>query len=464
MKLRTKFSGLVACCTLVLLGSFYLLSQYTAERAILGFYAQSALVISNNILEDDDIDLVISRNALSIDNITSDLYQSFPEHFFILMDKGEVCAENISNENTSLVVNTISSGYQFTIKATANRPSIVQINKAQTEFEFNAIKYQLFWLPKIVLQQDKQKLALQQNLNQAFMWTLIGLSAVAIILSWLGSGYFLKPLQTLHSGLADLKAGRLDTRLLNKKAGNEVNLLLEEFNQLATWLQGLHQQYKQMNSDLGHELRTPLNALQSRIEALNDGIIEPSQHHYLQMQSDLTILTRLVNDLSLLSLTESGQLSLDISQFDMSELAQNVAARYISQASERGIKFNIDLPLSLRCTADKARTSQILINLLDNAFKYGTQGKYIKLHAAQQNNQVMIKITDKGAGLTYEQQANIFERFYRVDPARNDNRSLGLGLAISQQLAKLQNGTITVKSEPNQGCEFTLYLPKASIL
>ena len=234
--------------------------------------------------------------------------------------------------------------------------------------------------------------------------------------------------------------------------------ILSSFNRLAAWLQGLHQQYKQMNSDLSHELRTPLNAMQSRIEAMEDGIVPISKEQLALLSKELTSINQLIDDLSLLSLTESNQLKLQPEEVNLSELMDRLKTRYTLQAQRDEVTLISEIQENIVHYVDELRLRQILINLIDNAFKYGADGKKIQITLTRASSGIEIIIQDYGKGISLEQQRSIFERFYRVQTSRTDNNSLGLGLPICKQLSSLMDIALELKSDLNQGTKFKLTL------
>ncbi|MCO1337057.1 HAMP domain-containing protein [Microbulbifer sp. OS29] len=143
--------------------------------------------------------------------------------------------------------------------------------------------YSLIWMPELLANHGKKQDRLKEQLNNDFTLTLIALSLVAICLSWVGAWYFLRPLKVLKTNFTQLEQGQLDTRMTIERH-DEVGEIIHSFNHLATWLQDMNRQYKQMSSDLAHEIRTPLTGMQSRIEAMQDGIV-PGLSHINQLKS-----------------------------------------------------------------------------------------------------------------------------------------------------------------------------------
>lgn len=463
MKLKTKFTLLVASCTFLLLGSYYLMSVHSASNAFTEFNQQSAVMMSSDLLDEDDVDETLNKldSALPIPKLLKQLSTLFDKQLFIIVDDHNQTTLPESDKDYKAQYITVNNGHQFTISQSKQRLLILQFTHTQLKLDRKAKKYKLFWLPKQLLARKQHESMMMQNLSDQFMLNLFGLSIIAAILSWFGAWYFLKPLSQLKNNFENIEKGHLDTRIdVNNQ--DEVSDILSSFNRLAAWLQGLHQQYKQMNSDLSHELRTPLNAMQSRIEAMEDGIVPISKEQLALLSKELTSINQLIDDLSLLSLTESNQLKLQPEEVNLSELMGRLKKRYTLQAQRDGVTLISEIQDNIVHYVDEFRLRQILINLIDNAFKYGADGKKIQLTLTRTGSNIEIIIQDYGKGISLKQQKSIFERFYRVQTSRTDNNSLGLGLPICKQLTSLMGIVIELKSDLNQGTKFKLTLSCSS--
>ena len=454
MTLRTKFALLVACCALMLLGSYYLFSVSTARQAIVGYNAQAGARLSAAFVDTKQVQSVVDQlSAQSTPQVLiNSLSQQFNQSFFVITQEEKVIADNITSQGYQFSFAALNGSYQFSVGEPGTRPTIVQMTSPQ----ISLAQHSLFYIPQLVVSQSKQQAQIEQRLRNQFLWALLGLSALAIILSWFTAGYFLRPLADVQQGLIALQSGQFDTRI-SAARNDEVGRLLQQFNQLATWLQGLHQQYRQMNDDLAHELRSPLNAVMSRLEALQDQLLSPTSDQFRVMHEELRVITKLVDDLRLLSLTESNNLQVTMKPVDLNDLAQQVCERYQYQANNSGVTLTLESTARVQVMADPQRAQQILVNLISNAITYGASGGKVVINLFRQGKYGCASVSDQGQGLTPQQQQQVFERFFRTDKSRG-SKSVGLGLSISAQLAQLQNGHLTVASTPGQGATFTLSL------
>jgi signal transduction histidine kinase len=235
----------------------------------------------------------------------------------------------------------------------------------------------------------------------------------------------------------------------------EVQQLATHFNQLLDALNQQIAQEKRFVSDASHELRTPLSVIRGYISLLKRrGADHPEviQESLQFLDSESLRLQQLVE--ALLTLTRNQQLHLDLKPLALTDLFTDIATNYQPQITQT---LAVDLSAPLSVTADKGSLKQILLALLDNAHKYAPANSIITLSAQQQQQQVLISVSDTGAGIPDSQKPHIFDRFYRVDSARSsDIPGTGLGLAIVKQLAELNHATIQVRDQQPTGSIFTL--------
>jgi signal transduction histidine kinase len=221
-------------------------------------------------------------------------------------------------------------------------------------------------------------------------------------------------------------------------------------------------------SDVSHELRTPLTAIKGFIETLQDGAADDpeARDRFLQtIAAETERLTRLTNDLLLLTRADAGRLELRLVPTDLFAAASRAVAQLDRQARERRVTITIepaDTPSVVR--ADEDRIHQVLVNLLDNGIKFTPAKGQVSISFGQADEQVSCTIADTGPGIPAGEIPHVFERFYRGDRARarvaGENGS-GLGLAIARAIVEAHGGRIWVESEPGQGARFTFALPSA---
>lgn len=220
-------------------------------------------------------------------------------------------------------------------------------------------------------------------------------------------------------------------------------------------------------ADISHELKTPIFSAQGFIDTLLDGAVEDENVRYIFLQKaakSLDALNELVQELLLLSQIEAGMIEMDIQQFDVLELIKEVLQQAEDDFKERNVKLKIVSDMEkVPVKADKNRIKQVLVNLIDNALKYGTkeQGSEITVQLETEKKNVNISITDNGIGIPEQDIERIFERFYRVEKSRSKSKGgTGLGLAIVKQIIEAHESKIIVSSKVGEGTSFKFKLKR----
>ena len=223
----------------------------------------------------------------------------------------------------------------------------------------------------------------------------------------------------------------------------------------------LEQTRRDYVANVSHELRTPLTAMRALIEPLRDGLVkteEQRQQIYDVVLRETMRLSRLVNDMLELSRLQSGTASLSRSVFAPLPLLDLIRETYSAYAEDYQQTFVYDVPKTLpNVVGNPDRTQQVLIALLDNAFKYTPEGGTVTLSACTEGNIVRIRVTDTGVGIPAEDLPHVFDRFYKVDKSHH-SKGTGLGLAIAYEIMKHLGEEMNVTSEPGQGSCFTFTL------
>lgn len=211
----------------------------------------------------------------------------------------------------------------------------------------------------------------------------------------------------------------------------------------------------------GHELRTPLTALQLQVLSIERMLkgeidVEKIRARAEKAARNVVRLSTLVNELLDISRISAGRLTLQLSQFDLSEPVFEVLGRMADELVRAGCTIDVKLEGELRGSWDRLRIEQIVTNLVSNATKYG-QGKPIEVRLSPRAGKACLSVRDFGVGISPEDQKRIFERFERAVPSRH-SWGLGLGLWIARQLIEAHGGTIRVESAPGAGATFEVEL------
>ncbi len=224
---------------------------------------------------------------------------------------------------------------------------------------------------------------------------------------------------------------------------------------------------ERMKSDFvataSHELRSPLTSIKGFVELLETSSeLSPRQHEWIGIvQTSTDRLVELVDDLLDVTRLEAGQVAIHRRPTDVRELVEEVALLLSPRLDAARQTFAADLPADLpRALVDPNRLRQILVNLLSNAHLYTGEGGRIGAALAAEGHTLVLRVWDTGRGMSAEEAAHAFDRFYRA-PERNATQGSGLGLSIVHSLVELHRGTIDVRSAPGEGTTFEVCLPGA---
>lgn len=215
-------------------------------------------------------------------------------------------------------------------------------------------------------------------------------------------------------------------------------------------------------ADAAHELRSPLTNLRGTIEVTlrRPRSIAEYQDALTVAAREIERLSRLANDLLTLSRVDGGQLICRLAPCDAVAIAAEAIAASATRAARQQVHVLLDAPPHLPITADADRVRQVVDNLLDNGLRHAPGGSTVTVAAQSRNGDVVLAVRDQGPGLTVEQQARVFDRFYRADDARaRSSGGLGLGLPIAKAIIEAHHGTLEVRSIPGEGCTFVVTLP-----
>ncbi|MEJ2560527.1 MAG: ATP-binding protein [Anaerolineae bacterium] len=288
---------------------------------------------------------------------------------------------------------------------------------------------------------------------------------LGILFGILASRSLTSPLSRLAEAARAIGARDL-TRRVEVEGSDEVREVAQAFNDMAATLEGAETLRRNLVADVAHELRTPLSVLQGNLRAMLDDVYPLDKAEISRLYDETRLLSRLVNDLHELAQAEAGQLRLNRQTTDLADLLQSTAAAFSPAAEAKGVTLSTqvapDLPL---VTADPARLTQVLHNLLANALRHTPSGGTISLHAGCElgkESKVWLAVHDSGEGISSRDLPHVFDRFYRADPARSRaTGGAGLGLAIVRAIVEAHEGRVSVVSDgtPGHGSTFTVQLP-----
>jgi signal transduction histidine kinase len=330
---------------------------------------------------------------------------------------------------------------------------------------------------------------------------LIAAGIVFVLLSMVVSVFLAtalsRPILKAAEAATRIAGGDLAVRVSDRHGTQELYELSRSVNELAAALENGERWQKRLSSDIAHELRTPLTCLQGNIEAMIDGVWEPTAERLSSCYEEIRRLTKLVEYLSQLSILERDTLILHRTTFDLSKLLAAAVDQFTQAARGKGLELRLEpaaAPLSIY--ADYDRLMQVFINLLSNAVKYTDRGSVTVEVARLAGTKLpavagtpgagdrgfisgggqpeaagigsdtapgsiaaayAVTVTDTGIGIGAEALPRVFDRFYRADDSRSRGTGgAGIGLSIAAAIAEAHGGRISAESEPGKGSRFTV--------
>lgn len=293
----------------------------------------------------------------------------------------------------------------------------------------------------------------------------LGLASVAVVvgLGWALAGSALAPISRLTRTARDIAASRDTRRRVPTRGGrDELGRLATTFNEMLESLDAAAQSQQRFIADASHELRAPLAVMQGNLELLRRFPVMPASERaevLVEAEREAARLSRLVNDLLLLARSDAG-VPLRKRRVALHDLA--LEAFRDGTRLARGQVLQHQPGQALYVTGDPDRLKQLVLIVLENALKFTPEGKCVTLDVRARSDQAVIEVHDEGVGIPEGDLPNIFQRFYRADPARSgDPGGTGLGLSIAQWIVRQHGGTIEVKSALGRGTTVTVELPLA---
>ncbi len=292
------------------------------------------------------------------------------------------------------------------------------------------------------------------------LWAGIGAAGLGTLAVWMLSRRTLAPLQGLGTTARRLGRGDLSQRA-ETSGPTEVRQLARSFNAMAAELEEAERHRRDLTADIAHELRTPTSNIQGYLEAIKDGLFQPTPETIDTLHEQARLLSRLVDDLRLLARVDAGELRLERSQTQVGDLLQSVLDALRPRAEAKAVALGLETDPALPALdLDATRIAQVVGNLLENAITHTPEGGQVTVSARAAANAVDVAVADTGPGIASEDLPRLFDRFYRADPSRSRSTGgTGLGLTIARRLVEAHGGSIAAESVVGQGSRFIIRLP-----
>jgi signal transduction histidine kinase len=301
-----------------------------------------------------------------------------------------------------------------------------------------------------------EEIDLQHSLDRLHLVAAAVSAAAALLVAFVLAQTLSHALRRIRSTAQQIEDGDLGARV-ELTGAPEVRSVGHALNRLAETLEHEEDVRKSTVADLAHELRTPVNGLLSRIEAAQDGVLEPATN-LEAMHAEALRLTRLLDDIQKLAEAEQPGLLITKEPVDLAEVAQTEADAFAPRFAEKAIDFDVELE-PVEVIADEGRLNQVVANLLSNALRYTGEDGRVRLTVRREGASGVLDVADTGIGIPPDDLRHIFKRFWRGEKSRSRaTGGAGIGLAIVNELVRAHDGWIGVDSTPGKGSTFRVTL------
>lgn len=309
----------------------------------------------------------------------------------------------------------------------------------------------------------------QKRIIEKLYGVLSLLIFLALLVSYLVAYYVTRQVRSLNDATKAILQGDFEVEMPTYHLDDELSQLTNNIKEMAQQIQSCKREVKdqtdrrkQILADATHEMRTPLTTISGLLEGLEYNTLtgEARDMCLKMMRAETDRLIRLVNESLEYERIVSGKMKLHREPTLLEPIIQNIVCQLEVISKEKGITFTLSLPPNLTANVDKDRFIQIIFNILQNAVQFTEQG-HIDISGEYGHQETIIHITDPGIGMTPEEAAHIWDRYYKADPSRGNVKwgESGLGLSIVYKLMKLHGGEVDVYSKLGKGTTFTLIFP-----
>jgi two-component system sensor histidine kinase BaeS len=303
------------------------------------------------------------------------------------------------------------------------------------------------------------------RIKSNFSWMILGILLISAIISIPLSQLLVRPIEKLKHAMHALASGNFKTFLIHK-GNDEIAELVLDFNTLSKTLDKSLTLRQQWIADISHELRTPVAVLQGEIEAIQDGIRQFNKPAVDSLHQEVLRLSRLVNDLHELSLSDLGALSYQKTTIDVIELVTDIVDHHRASFDSKSIEVSLQLPKDHnqhQIYGDFRRLEQLFTNLANNTRHYTQSPGRLRVTILKLADRVLVVWSDSAPGATEADIARLFDRLFRVEASRNRNTGgSGLGLAICENIVTAHQGSIEAKHSELGGISIIVSLPLLS--
>lgn len=310
-------------------------------------------------------------------------------------------------------------------------------------------------------------------INQEDIGFLVGVNLVYLIIliiavptvwyfsKWL-SDRLSRPILQIHRATEKIHKGDYHLVTIDKSGTLELDDLAMAIENLAFQMDQQEGLRKRLTTDIAHELRSPLAVLRSQLEGLSDGVLEATPERYERLNGEILRLTKLIDDLSELTMVENDLYVLKLQSVDASLLTKEITEDFQPVFESKGLLLKWEAQPHLNWKLDPERYKQILVNLLTNSLKYTDKGS-ASVRLFMEGKHLILEVEDTGIGIEEKNIPFIFQRFYRADPSRSrETGGAGIGLAIVKRLVHAHGGQIEATSVFGKGTKIRIHFTSPS--
>lgn len=376
----------------------------------------------------------------------------------------------VDESSATTTLDTLSAGVMEQMKDNTEQ---VILNERSSEMltSFHKLEVNSSDARYLRISQNKMDLyAAARSIRHLIYGAMIGSILVVIVVSIFFARYLAKPIRQLEAAAIEIAHGNHD-REINVDRSDEFGTLAESLNRMAGNLKSDNEKLKQLNekqnqffADITHEIRNPLHTISGALEMLQMPQLsgEKKMQYMATAQRQIERVVRLFEDIKSLQRYDLDESYIHKSEFELTEILQEVTSSYRPIAAEKGISLQLVKAEPAVVDADRDKIEQVVDNLVSNAIKYTNSGE-IDIWCVHRDGEVEVSIEDTGIGISEEHLDRLFDRFYRTDKARSrDKGGTGLGLSIVKGILTAHQSDIQVESIPGKGSKFYFKLQRLS--
>ena len=404
-----------------------------------------------------------SDNEWNYKNIEKITYNSLDKGIIVALydkeDKEIMNIEKNSKDKCNRIMNFIKSSMEGKYGSTTSQFEPVYYPLIKSGEKIGEVRVK-FYGPIFYMQNE---LVFLDIVNKIILGIGVLLILASTIMGFIISRSITRPINKLMTKAKYISKGEYDKKIEINTDILEINDLINSINNLSQSIKEQENIRKRLTGDISHELKTPLTNIQSHLEAMIDGIWEPTEERLLSVKEEAERLSSLVSDMQKLNKYDESSIKLKKDNVNISDIICFVIFQFSNLAKSKNIKIEYEKKnINLYC--DKDKITQALVNILSNAIRYSNEGSTIFIEEKLKDNKVMISIEDQGIGISEEDLKYVFERFYRADKSRTRaTGGTGIGLTIVKSIVSSHGGEVKLESKLGEGSKFTIILPKEKI-